>query len=103
MVADEVEKGIRFHEVARRINRVAVSERLRLRNKTDLRAISSQSFSITVLVAGPNDDTDGVHVRGEGFLDEDGEDRFLFPVGVDDSLQRQHPLIGAGGSDESFL
>ena len=27
----------------------------------------------------------------------------LFAVGVDNSLQRQHPLIGAGGGDKGFL
>ena len=103
MVPHQVEKGIAAGKFPCAVDRVAVSERLGLRDEADGAAMISCCLGVAFLVAGPDDHTDLLHVRVERLFDQNAEDRFLLPVAVDQGLQRKRPLALPGGGDDRFL
>lgn len=51
-------------------------------------------------IAGRYDQGDFLDSRAQGFFKQDGEDRLLDAVAVDQRLERKRALAGTGGSDE---
>ena len=81
---------------------MAVAERLGLRDEVQPRGVPAGGLAVGGLVARGDDDA---HLLGAGvdrLLEEDLQRLLLDAVAVDEGLQRQPPLVPAGGGDDGF-
>ena len=103
MIAHQVQEGVAAGELARAINGVPISQRLRLRDEPHASGAFAGRLRVARLIARPDHHADLLHLGRQGLLDQNPEDRFLLAVPVDQGLQRKRPLVLAGCRDHRFL
>jgi hypothetical protein len=93
VISHHVEEGFLTHKIARTVDGVAVStRRVLLGNESHRSRQTAGRLRVTSLIARPDHHADFTDVGGECLFNQDAENGFLRTV-VDESLQRQRPLI----------
>ena len=103
VIADHVQEGVATHEGAGAMDGVTVSERAGLGHETDRAGVAAGGLRVSGFIARPDHHADLLDARGEGLFDEDAEDGLLAAVAVDQGLEGQSALVGAGGGDDRFM
>src|SRR5438445_13099698 len=87
----------------RAINRVPVTERLRLLNKMEAIGMLSGGRGVSSLVAGQHHHANLIYPCAQDFFDDNGERRLGHAVPIDKTLQWKRPLVFAGGRNDCAL
>jgi hypothetical protein len=88
-----MQEGFLTHKIARTVDGVAVSaRRVLLGNESHRSGQTAGRLRVTGLIAGPDYHADFTDVGGECLFNQYAENGFFRAV-VDESLQRQRPLI----------
>jgi hypothetical protein len=101
VISHHVQEGLIGHKFARTVNGVAVSPRLLLGDESHGASEVADGLGVASLVAGPDHDADRANIRGEGLFDKDAQNGFFRSV-VDESLERERPLIFSCCCDDRF-
>jgi hypothetical protein len=102
VVADEVEEGFAVGEGLGGEEGVAVAARRGLLNELKPRGVFAGGGGVGVAVAGVDDDGEFLHVRAEGFFDEDLERGFGQAVAINELLEGDGSLVFPGRGDDGL-
>lgn len=102
MVPHQVKERLIARELGGAVDGVAVSARFVLRNKTQRRSVCTDGAGVRHLVIGRDNDGNLFNTSGPSLLYQDGEDRLLDAVAIDERLEGKGALLPAGGGDDGF-
>src|SRR6516165_4601775 len=102
MIAHEVQKRFSSREAAGQAKSMAIAARLVLFDEMNPVRIFASRLSIRLMISPTDDNSDFLGAGSNHFFENDLQGGFFGAVAIDQGLQRERPLIGAGGGDDCF-
>ena len=102
MVAHQVKERLLADERGRPIQGLPIAARRRLLDEGQQPGVLAGRLPVGGLAAAADNDADFFNPGGDDLLEDDLQGRLLRPVEVDEALQRQTILVGAGGRNDGL-
>ena len=103
VIADQKQESVASGEFPGAPHGMPVAQRFGLLDELKPLCVAARGGAVSGLIAGMNDDADVIHAGEQHLLDENPQRGLGNAIVIDQRLERERPLVFAGGGDDGFL